>query len=388
MQMQKPKLIRITTVPVSLKILLKGQHRFMSEYFEVIGISSSGSDLLDVQKDEGITVIPVELTRTISPLKDLRSVYKLYRIFSQEKPQIVHTHTPKAGTLGMIAAKLAGVPLRLHTVAGLPLLETKGVKRKLLNLVEKITYSCATNLYPNSKGLYSIILKHKFCRKEKMKVIANGSSNGIDVSHFDPSRVTSEEKTNLKRNLGITDLDTVFIFVGRLVSDKGINELIKAFSILSEKEKNIKLLLVGPTERNLDPLLPETISKMDSNDKILEVGFQKDVRPFFAVSNALVFPTYREGFPNVVMQAGAMGLRAIVTDINGCNEIIVEGENGTIIPTKSEAHLREAMLNFTLNKDKLEAKHAKYRKMIVDRYDQNIIWRALLKEYQELLVHV
>ena len=386
--MPKPKLIRITTVPTSLKILLKGQHRFMSEYYEVIGISSSGSDLQDVQKDEGIAVIPVELTRTISPLKDLQSVYKLYRIFSQEKPSIVHTHTPKAGTLGMIAAKLAGVPFRLHTVAGLPLLETKGIKRRLLNLVEKITYSCATNLYPNSKGLSSIILEHKFCTKEKLKVIANGSSNGIDVSHFDPARVSSEEKTKLKRSLGIIDSDRVFIFVGRLVGDKGINELIKAFCTISEKDKNVKLLLVGPTEPDLDPLLPETISNMESNDKILAVGFQKDVRLYFAISNALVFPTYREGFPNVVMQAGAMGLPVIVTDINGCNEIIIEGENGTIIPTKSEAHLREAMLNFTHNKDKLGAEHSKYRQMIVDRYDQSIVWKDLLKEYQELQLHV
>lgn len=384
----KQKLIRITTVPISLKILLKGQHRFMSDYFEVIGISSRGGDLEDVEREEGIVVIPIELTRTISPFKDLRALYKLYRIFSQEKPQIVHTHTPKAGTLGMIAAKLAGVPLRLHTVAGLPLLETKGVKRKLLNLVEKITYACATNLYPNSKGLYSIILENRFSRKEKLKVIANGSSNGIDVSYFDPSRVPSEEKQKIRKSLGIIDTDMVFIFVGRLVGDKGINELIKVFCDISEKEKNLKLILVGPSEPDLDPLLPETISNLESNDRILTVGFQQDVRPYFAISNALVFPTYREGFPNVVMQAGAMGLPAIVTDINGCNEIIIEGKNGTIIPTKSEVHLKEAMLNFVSNKEKLLAEHLKYRQMIVDRYEQSIIWKALLKEYQELQVHV
>jgi glycosyltransferase involved in cell wall biosynthesis len=386
--MTKPKLIRITTVPVSLKVLLKGQHRFMSDYFEVLGISSSGSDLEDVRKDEGIAVLPVQLTRTISPLKDLRSVYKLYRIFSREKPQIVHTHTPKAGTLGMIAAKLAGVPFRLHTVAGLPLMETKGFKRKLLNLVEKITYSCATNLYPNSQGLYSIILEHKFCKKEKLKVIANGSSNGIDVLHFDPSRVSSEEKQRLRKSLGIIDSDIVFIFVGRLVGDKGINELVKAFCSISEKNNSVKLLLVGSTEPALDPLLPETISDIESNTEILTVGFQKDVRPYFAISNALVFPTYREGFPNVVMQAGAMGLPSIVTDINGCNEIIIEGENGTIIPAKSESHLREAMLNFVRNKEIRAAEHSKYRQMIVDRYEQSIIWNTLLTEYQELSKHV
>ncbi len=386
--MPKSKLIRITTVPTSLKILLKGQHRFMSEYYDVVGISSSGSDLNDVQKEEGIKTVSVELSRTISPIKDLKSLYKLYRIFRKEKPQIVHTHTPKAGTLGMVAAKMAGIPLRLHTIAGLPLLEAKGGKRTLLNIVEKITYHCATSLYPNSRGLYNIILENKFSKKEKLRVIANGSSNGIDVSHFDPSKISPEAKKNLKQSLCIKESDIVFIFVGRLVGDKGINELIQAFCAISEKDKNTKLLLVGPEEPELDPLLPETLSKLKANEDILAVGFQKDVRPFFAISNALVFPTYREGFPNVVMQAGAMGLPAIVTDINGCNEIIVDGENGIIIPTKNESRLREAMINFITNMEKLELENIKYRQMIVNRYEQSIIWNSLLNEYQKLQKNV
>src|SRR5690554_925930 len=213
--MTQSKLIRITTVPVSLKTLLKGQHRFMSENgFEVVGISSKGEELQEVSTDENIRTIAVEMTRTISPFQDLKSVWQLYKIFKKEKPQIVHTHTPKAGVVGMLAAKLAGVPNRLHTVAGLPLLVTQGNKRKLLDFVEKKTYSWATKVYPNSKGLYVIILKNKYATVDKLKVIGKGSSNGIDTLHFNPDLISEIQKQELRTSLGIHPEDFVYLFVG------------------------------------------------------------------------------------------------------------------------------------------------------------------------------
>ena len=383
----KSKLIRITTVPSSLKILLKGQHSFMSEYYDVIGISSKGEDLDEVKNNEGIETIAVEMTRTISPFKDLRSVWKLYQIFRRERPKIVHTHTPKAGIVGMLAAKLAGVPIRLHTVAGLPLLEVTGLKRFLLNSVEKLTYSCATKVYPNSVGLYNIILEQKFCKNEKLMVISNGSSNGIDIHYFNPAAVSNEQQKTLKKDLQIKPNDFVFILIGRLVGDKGINELITSFKTISKSHKNCKLLLVGASEPELDPLSPETISIMKENKDIIEVGFQKDVRPYLSISNALVFPTYREGFPNVVLQACAMGLPAIVTDINGCNEIIMEGKNGTIITPKDIDALTNAMQKFLEEKEHWQDANS-YRKTIVDRFQQEIVWNALLAEYKTLEAHV
>ncbi|OCB76564.1 glycosyl transferase family 1 [Flavobacterium crassostreae] len=354
----------------------------MSNYYQVIGISSNGSELKEVSIDEGITVIPVRMTRVISPIKDIIAVYNLFRIFKKQKPLIVHTHTPKAGTVGMLAAKLAGVPNRLHTIAGLPLLEAKGYKRKLLNFVEKITYSCATMIYPNSFGLKEIILNEKFCKPTKLKVIANGSSNGINTSHF--SREAVQNISINKEELGILENDFVFIFVGRLVSDKGLNELIQAFKILSSDYQHVKLLLVGGFENDLDPLLPETLIQINKNNTIIPVGYQQDVRPYFAIANVLVFPSYREGFPNVVMQAGAMGLPSIVSDINGCNEIITEGENGFIIPVKDANAIQEAMKKiieepFVYNKLKEKA-----RKKIVDNYEQKVVWEALLQEYKSL----
>jgi len=302
----------------------------MSEYFEVKAISSGPSNELDlVNKNEGVKVQEVAMSRQITPLKDLVALYKLINLFRKEQPAIVHTHTPKAGILGMLAANLAGVPIRLHTVAGMPLMEATGFKRKLLDTVEKLTYACASKVYPNSKGLERLILKNNYAKKEKVKVIAKGSSNGIDTSHFNPENYTPQQNQALRKQLGIQEEDFVFIFVGRLVGDKGINELVEAFSLLTKqplvRNSDSRLLLVGPLESDLDPLKQETLKEIRNNPKIITTGFQKDVRPYFAISDTLVFPSYREGFPNVVMQSGAMGLPGIVSNINGCNEIIKEG---------------------------------------------------------------
>ena len=386
------KLIRITTVPLSLKVLLKGQLRFMaSNGFDVKGVSSEGEELREVHENEGIAVEAITMSRKITPFQDLKSLWEMWNFLRKEKPQIVHTHTPKAGIIGMLAARLAGVPHRLHTVAGLPLMEATGVKRKILNFVEKLTYSSATRVYPNSKGLYDFILQNNFTQSNKLKIIANGSSNGIDTTFFSPDQVTEIERVTLREKLNIQPDDFVFVFVGRIVSDKGINELIKAFSELQtveNKPAGIKLLLVGGLENDLDPLNPETLAEINQNKDIISVGFQQDVRSFFAIADALVFPSYREGFPNVVMQAGAMGLPSIVSDINGCNEIIIEGENGLIIPSKNVEKLKEKMLTLAKDKNLYTKLKGNSRKMIENRYEQSVVWNALLEEYEGLLQSV
>lgn len=402
-----PKLIRITTVPVSLGKLLKGQMRFMRENgYEVVAVSSPGEMLDEVADTEEVPVVSIQMSREITPWQDLKALWKAYRLFKKEKPQIVHSHTPKAGIVGMMAAWLAGVPIRLHTVAGLPLMEATGLKRKLLDFVEKMTYRFATRIYPNSYGLKDFILDEKLCPENKLHVIANGSSNGIDTDHFSVSHFSEEEKARLRNELNISAADFVFVFVGRLVGAKGIYELVSAFSRLSSdlgkttnhqslitnrqspttnhQPPTTKLLLVGPLESDLDPLLPETLAEIRSNKNIISVGFQNDVRPYFAIADALAFPSYREGFPNVVMQAGAMDLPSIVTDINGCNEIIIENENGVIIPLKDEESLLKAMQFFLDNPEEVKRMAGNSRQLIVDRYEQRVVWNALLEEYRRL----
>ena len=378
--MNKPKLIRITTVPMSLDKLIEGQMAFMKDYFEVIAISSGSATLKRIGEKEGVTTFRVEMTRKITPLQDFKATYKLYKFLKKENAFIVHTHTPKAGIVGMLASYFAKVPHRLHTVAGLPLLEATGFKRKILNFVEKLTYSCATKVYPNSYGLEKIILHNNYTKESKLKVIANGSSNGIDTSYFNPNLFLEAEKTNLKNKLNILKEDFVFIFVGRIVGDKGINELVEAFDTLSKEKKQVKLLLVGPFEAELDPLKEKTIALININKKIISVGYQNDVRPYFAIADALAFPSYREGFPNVVLQAGAMGLPSIVSDINGCNEIIEEGKNGYIMPVKEVEALYKAMQRIIRD---TEIKN-NARAMITSRFEQQLVWEALLIEYKTL----
>jgi glycosyltransferase involved in cell wall biosynthesis len=386
--MPRPKLIRITTVPLSLEKLLEGQLEYMQEYYVVTGISADPKKLEELGRNRHYNTFHVEMTRQITPWQDVKALWRLYNYLKQEKPAIVHTHTPKAGVVGMLAAKLADVPIRLHTVAGLPLMEATGIKRKILNAVERLTYACATKVYPNSVGLQKFILKQGFTHKDKLKIIGQGSSNGIDTSHFDPQKYDESLKAVLRGELGITKEDFVFIFVGRLVSDKGINELVQAFQNLklngAVSGQNAKLLLVGPLETELDPLHEETLKAIETNAAIISVGYQEDVRPYLAVSDALAFPSYREGFPNVVMQAGAMGLPAIVSDINGCNEIIIPNKNGIIIPPKNTEALQNAMQELMQNENLYQQLKSNARNLITTRYERQKVWEALLEEYQGL----
>lgn len=379
------KLIRITTIPGSLKGLLRGQLKFMSlNGYNVMAVSSPGDALKEVEINEGVPVVAIEMTRTISPLKDLKALYELIKFFRKEKPEIVHTHTPKAGLLGMIAAKISGVPHRLHTVAGMPLTVATGNKRRLLDQMERLTYACATMVYPNSYGLEKIIIQNKYTSHKKLKVLAKGSSNGIDTSQFDPAVVQEETKKQLRHELGIKEDDFVFLFVGRIVKDKGINELVKAFEEIHKKFDNSHLILVGDFERTLDPLLPETEDKINQNEHIHTVGYKSDVIPYFASADVLTFPSYREGFPNVVMQAAAMQLNSIVSDINGCNEIIKNGENGWIIPVMNSQLLEERMEWCLNNLEQSKKMGLKSRQVMLKDYERKFVWNEILKEYKNL----
>ncbi|SDM17143.1 glycosyltransferase family 4 protein [Pedobacter antarcticus] len=381
------KIIRTSTIPLSLDVLLKGQLKFLSNYFEIIGLSSDGELLSKVGDREGVKTIAIDMERGISLTRDLVSLLRLIKCFNREKPVIVHSITPKAGLLCMVAAKLTGVPIRMHTFTGLIFPVKKGFTQKLLIQMDRLLCWSATNIYPEGQGVMYDLIKYKITSKP-LKVIANGNVNGVDLRHFAVDSDILESTKDLRARLGINPSDFVFIFVGRLVGDKGINELVEGFSILSKElglSKGVKLLLVGPLEEDLDPLQDYIKTEIDSNPNIISVGFQTDVRPYFSISDALVFPSYREGFPNVVIQAGAMELPSIVSNINGCNEIIVEGLNGTIIPVKDVKAISDAMLRFVTDKSYYEILRSNARPMIQNRYEQHVVWDALLNEYKNLL---
>ncbi len=376
------KIIRTATVGISLNLLLKGQLKFLAKNFEVVAISSYDDNLVEVRGRENVRVIGVDMKRGISPFHDLISLFKLYRKIKKERPLIIHSITPKAGLLTMLAGKFAGVPIRMHTFTGLIFPSKRGFLQKILINMDKLLCSAATNIYPEGLGVRKDLINFKITSKP-LKILANGNVNGIDLEYYDVNNISKETRLALKSSLGIDENDFVFVFVGRLVGDKGINELIEAYSTL--ERSGVKLLLVGPFESDLDPVKETTQREVETNPNIISVGFQKDVRPYFAISDALVFPSYREGFPNVVMQAGAMELPAIVSDINDCNEIIVEGENGVIIPVKNVGAVKIAMEMMIANKELYSKMKGNARRMITDRYEQQVVWDALLTEYRNLL---
>lgn len=382
----KLKLVRITTVPLSLDKLLTGQLKYMHDQdFEVYAISSWDEKLPAIAQRESSSYLAVNMKRAISPLNDIVSTVRLIQSIRKLKPVIVHTHTPKAGLLGMLAAWVTRTPIRLHTVAGLPLMETSGVKRKVLNLAESLTYYFANKVYPNSKNLKRFIVDNNFCKSQKLKVIGDGSSNGINTNYFKATAEIIDKAMQLKRDLSLDERNFTFIFVGRLVKDKGIEELIAAFTELNKQYPDARLLLVGPFEPELDPLSKNCLQQIESNKAIINVGFQNDVRPYLAISSALVFPSYREGFPNVPMQAGCFDLPSVVTDINGCNEIVEPEKNGLLIPAKNVDALSAAMIRLISDKALYNTLKSNARKMIVDRYEQTHFWSLLLQEYKEHL---
>jgi glycosyltransferase involved in cell wall biosynthesis len=381
------KLIRITTVPISFGFI-KEQLSYMTQHgFKVVGLSSSGDALQELSKAEGIRTIAVDMNRRMSPFKDIVSLWKLYWVLKKEKPIIVHSITPKAGLLSMLAAKMAGVPIRLHTFTGLIFPTSTGLTKKILITTDRILCWAATNVYPEGEGVKKDLINYNITKKP-LKVLANGNVNGIDTSFFSLNTVSEETKQQLRQELGLKESDFVFVFVGRMVGDKGLNELITAFPAIHAQHPNAHLLLVGNFERKLDPLLPQTEEVINNHPTIHAVGYKKNVKEYFAISDALVFPSYREGFPNVVMQAGAMGLPAIVTNINGCNEIIEEGTNGIIIPPKDVVALKNAMLEMIENKELYNHLKSNAREMITSRYEQRIVWEALLEEYKRLIDNV
>ena len=355
----------------------------MNDYYDVTGIASGGLNHQIIRENEGIRTIPVRINRKINVREDIVSLYTLYRIFKTEKPDIVHSLTPKAGLLSMMAAYLAGVPIRMHTFTGLIFPTQTGLMKKLLIFFDKVICFCATNVYPEGEGVKRDLIQYGITKK-RLKVICNGNVNGIDLSHFDPDLYDEKMQSEKRGELGIKSSDFVLSFIGRIVFDKGIVELITAFTALRKTHKNVKLLLVGPREKDLDPLPDIIEQEITDNPNIISVGFQTDVRPFFAISNVFVFPSYREGFPNVVLQAGAMGKFCIVTDINGSSEIIEDGINGTIIPVKDVPSLTKAMLAVVENNSKYTGANETYRAMIAEKYEQKLVWQAQLAEYDRL----
>lgn len=382
--MKPLKLIRTSTVPGSLDTFCRGLLRELREEgYDIVAVSSPGKEMETIATREDVRTEAVPMERHISPLKDLKSLLGLIRVFRRERPAMVHSMTPKAGLLSMIAARICGVPVRLHTFTGLVFPTATGLKQKILILTDRITCACATHIVPEGEGVKNDLVNYRITRKP-LKVLGHGNVRGIDLRHYDPSLPEVQTEAAKIRKPGIF----TFVFIGRLVGDKGINELVRAFSDLCKTQSDIRLILVGAEERALDPLLPETIAEIEHNEAIEAVGRQNDVRPWLAASDAFVFPSYREGFPNVVIEAGAMGLPSIVTDINGSREIIIPARNGVIIPPRDSESLFNRMREFAMNPKKTSSMGSSARPLVASRYEQTYVRNCLKEYYNEILRNV
>ena len=378
--MEKKKIIRATTVPVSFD-LFEGTMRKLSENYEVQYLSSPGKELDSVKEQYEIKVHPVEMYRRLSPLKDMKSLCQLIKVFSKEKPSMVHSMTPKAGLLCMMAAYLTKVPVRVHTFTGLVWPTETGFKRKLLMLTDKITCFCATHIIPEGEGVKMDLLNNGITKKP-IKVLGYGNVKGVDMVRFSRRPEVMELAKPLKREGIFT-----FVFVGRIVKDKGINELCEAFERLKESHSSIRLLLVGRFEDTLDPVSDKTREIISSDNSIEAVGQKSgdELLAYYAAADCFVFPSYREGFPNTVLEAGAMGLPSIVTDINGSREIVKDGENGMVIPSKNSDALYLAMEKMVTNNEMRAKLAANSREMIMKRFDKTLVQKCLVDFYNDLL---
>lgn len=377
--MNNKKIIRVVTVSGSLVFYTSTNQTLKDKGYEVILLSSPGPELEEIQ-NEDIRTIAVPMERHISLQNDFKSLLQLVKVFRKEKPFIVHSMTPKAGMLCMIAAWIVRVPRRVHTFTGLVWPTATGVKRKILMFTDWITCFCATHVIPEGEGVRNDLQTH--ITKKPMKVLGYGNVMGVDMNRFRHRPEIDEAAKTIKKEGIFT-----FIFVGRIVGDKGMNELMEAFVRLLKVNDKIRLILVGKYEENLDPVKPETLERIQKTPQIEAVGskFGDNLLTYYVASDSFVFPSYREGFPNTVMEAGAMGLPSIVTDINGSREIIENGKNGLIIPSKDADALYEAMKKMIEDKEAYKRMAENARPMIDSRYEQGFVRSCLLNFYEEIM---
>lgn len=382
--MHANKYIRVMGSSNSMNSQLKGQLSFLNKYYEVIAVAPGGKYLQSIKEREKVKTIDLSMERGISPFKDFKSLIKLIRILKQERPYIVHGSSPKGALLSMLASWFCRVPHRIYTVTGLRFETTKGWLRKLLISIEKINCFCATKVIPEGNGVKKVLIDENITKK-KLNVIFNGNINGINTDYYSIESV-AEPKKNIRKVLNISDDTCCFIFIGRLVRDKGVNELIQAFAALS-RSYDIELLLLGDVE-DVNPIDFSSMLEIEENPRIQYFGYKEDIRYYLKAADIFVLPSYREGFPNVVLQAGAMSLPSIVTDISGCNEIVSDGDSGRLILPNSFESLKRAMEEMIIMRQENPGYLSQMGKSahinVSNKFAQADVWKALLEELNNL----
>jgi glycosyltransferase involved in cell wall biosynthesis len=377
-------LLHVTTIPMSLTFLTGQVSYIQDRGFRIHAVSSPGEDLTAFARRERVSVDSVEMPRRITPIRDVGAIARLLRVIGRMKPTIVHAHTPKGGLLGMVAATLARVPVRIFHVRGLPLLCATGLRRRLLWCADWVSCRFAHQVLCVSHSVRDEVVRAGLCPPAKIKVLAGGSGNGVDAGHrFNPERARSS-RADVRRRFGIPMDAPVIGFVGRIVRDKGIVELADAWGRLRSDHPKLHLLIVGPFEEQ-DPVPPETEALLRQDSRVHLAGMDWNTPPLYAAMDLVALPTYREGFPNVPLEAAAMGLPVVATRIPGCIDAVADGATGLLVPPGDAKALASALDRYLTDDGLRRAHGAAGRERIGRDFRQDVIWEALHQEYLRLL---
>jgi len=379
------KLVHIMTVPQSL-FFLTGQVQFMKDRgYEIHAIASLGPALGRFGREEGIPTYSVEMPRRISPLGDLVALARLVEILRRIRPAIVQSHTPKGGLLGMIAAFLAGVPVRIYTLHGLPMETAQGLKRVLLRWTEKISCLLASEIVPVGPSLRRMGIAEGLASPAKMKVLGKGTINGVDaLVRFNPFLHAPFEGRAVRLAHGIPPEARVIGFVGRIVQDKGLEDLVKAWTRVREEYRDLHLLIVGAFEPQ-DPISRSSEDLLRSDPRVHLTGNVDSTRPMYGAMQIVVLPTYREGFPTVPLEAAAMGLPVIATRVTGCVDAVLDGVTGTLVPARDDDQLSEALRNYLDHPGLGQERGRAGRDRVLRDFRREVVWESFHREYRRLL---
>ena len=378
------RLVHVLTVPDSL-VFLRGQIAFMRERgWDLTVVTSPGRELEEFGRAEGVPVHGLPMHRAITPGADLVTLARLTALLRRIRPHVVHAHTPKGGLLGSLAAAAARVPVRIYHMRGLPLMTATGRRRQLLTATERAACGAASHVLCVSHSLRRVAVDLRLTRPEKIEVLLQGSGNGVDAGgRFDPAKLPPGTRAKLRAELGLGPEHLVFGFVGRLVVDKGVRELAEAWRAVSAAHPEARLLLLGIWEEK-DTVPPEVRRQLESDPTVKVVGFRKDTPALYAAMDVVVLPTYREGFPNVPLEASSMGLPVIATRIPGCEDAVEDGVTGLLVPPRDGQGLGAAMLRFAAAPALRAAHGAAGRARVLRSFQRERIWEALAETYERL----